>query len=175
VTEASAAAYLTRMKALLVLAVGFVLAGCGSRASTIVVVPSSDRLTWASELGRADSVQDPRLVQRVTHAANESGARVLDVLVLADGGRRVPVVTLESSDPASYMKHHLRGFLKQIDYLEPDGLGFVELVDDHGRFAWSAGRWSNGGMVHPRPDLDQCSPIVHWQPVASPPPPCPAP
>jgi hypothetical protein len=72
------------------------------------------------------------------------------------------------------MKHHLRTFLRRIGYLEPDALAFVELVDDHGRFAWSAGRVRNGGMVHPRADLDQCSPIVHSQLVGAKPPPCPA-
>ncbi len=72
------------------------------------------------------------------------------------------------------MKHRLRGFLERIDYLEPDGLAFVELVDDHGRFAWSVGHWTNGGMVHSRPDLDQCGPVGHSQLVGHKPPPCPA-
>jgi hypothetical protein len=150
------------------------LTGCGGRAAQLVVVPTADRLDWASELGRAQPVPDPALVKRVTAAASDGGARALDVVVLAQGRRRVPVVTLESSDPAAYMKHHLRTFLRRIGYLEPDALAFVELVDDHGRFAWSAGRLRNGGMVHPRPDLDQCSPIGHSQLVGAKPPPCPA-
>jgi hypothetical protein len=71
------------------------------------------------------------------------------------------------------MKHDLRGFLNHIGYFGRH-FAFVELLDEQGRFAWSAGRWSNGGMVHSRPDLDQCSPIVHSQPVGVTPPPCPA-
>jgi hypothetical protein len=74
-------------------------------------------------------VSDPALARRVRAAASDSGARALDVVVLA------------------YMKHRLRTFLWRIGYLEPDALAFVELVDNHGRFAWSAGRLRNGGMV----------------------------
>jgi hypothetical protein len=162
------------MKALLVAMLAFALAGCGGRAAPLVVVPSADRLEWAGELGRAQPVPDPALVKRVEDDASASGARALEVVVLAQGRRRIPVVTLQASDPAAYMKHHLRAFLQRIGYLEPRGLAFVELVDDQGRFAWSAGRFPTGGMVHPRPDLDQCSPIVHSQPVGANPPPCPA-
>lgn len=72
------------------------------------------------------------------------------------------------------MKHDLRGFLDRLGYFDPQGLAFVELLDKHGRFAWSAGRFPNGGMVHPRPDLDQCSPIIHSRPALMTPPPCPA-
>ncbi|MGI8479911.1 MAG: hypothetical protein ACR2M2_08660, partial [Gaiellaceae bacterium] len=101
--------------------------------------------------------------------------RALEVTVLAlSAGRHAPVVTLEAADPAAYMKHGLRGFLDRIGYFKPGALAFVELVDEHGRFAWSAGRFPNGGMVHPRPDLDQCSPIIHSQPALAKPPPCPA-
>jgi hypothetical protein len=140
------------------------------------VVPSSDRLVWAGELGRSTAVSDPALVRKVEKAAKASEARVIDVSVLAlSQGQHVPVVTLESADPASDMKHRLRGFLDRIGYFKPNSLGFVELVDEDGRFAWSAGRFPNGGMVHPRADLDQCSPITHSQPaLRKPPPPCPA-
>ena len=148
------------------------LAGCGGER---IVVPSSDRMVWAGELGRSSAVSDPALVREIEQAANASGARVLDVSVLAlSRGRRVPVVTLESRDPASYMKHGLRGFLDRIGYFERHGLAFVELLDEDGGFAWSAGRFPNGGMVHPRPDLDQCSPISHSQLALVSPPPCPA-
>jgi hypothetical protein len=167
VTRVRAAAYLQRMKALLVAVLAFALAGCGGHGSRVLVVPSGDRLTWASQLGQADAVPDAALVKRVTEAASVSGARALDVAVLAVGKRDVPAVTLESSDPAAYMKHHLRGFLQRIGYFEPDAIAFVELVDERGQFAWSAGRYPGGGMVHPRPDLDQCSPIGHSQLVGS--------
>ena len=152
----------------------------GDRISVVgagrTVVPSSDRMVWAGELGRSSAVSDPALVRKVEEAANASGARAIDVSVLAlSRGQHVPVVTLESADPASYMKHRLRGFLDRIGYFKPNSLGFVELVDADGRFAWSAGRFPNGGMVHARPDLDQCSPVVHSQPhLLKPPPPCPA-
>lgn len=118
---------------------------------------------------------DPALTLRVERAAGASGARLTEVTVLAlRDGRRATAVTLEADDPASYMKHRLRDFLDRIEYFEPRRLAFVELLDEHGRFAWSAGRFRNGGMVHPRPDLDQCSPIFHSQLVGSKPPPCPA-
>ncbi len=162
------------MKGPFVVVLAFVLAGCGGSAAPLVVVPSGDRLEWVGELGRAQVVSDPALVKRVEAAASASGARALEVVVLAQGRRHVPAVTLESSDPAAYMKHRLRGFLQRIGYLESDAPAFVELVDEHGRFAWSAGRFHDGGMVHPRPDLDQCSPIAHSQLVGSKPPPCPA-
>jgi len=162
------------MKGLLVVALAFALAGCGGGGSRVVIVSSGDRLDWASHVGPADSVPDSALVKRVKEAAAASGARVLDVAVLAVGGQLAPAVTLQSSDPAAYMKHHLRGFLQRIGYLESDSVGFVELVDENGRFAWSAGRWDSGGMVHSRPELDQCSPIVHSQLVSHKPPPCPA-
>jgi hypothetical protein len=162
------------MRSLLVVVLVFALAGCGERAKPLVVIPSADRLDWAAQLGRANAVSDPALVRRVEDAASASGARALDVVVLAQGPQHVPVVTLDSSDPASYMKHHLRGFLQRIGYFDADARAFVELVDDRGRFAWSAGRFRNGGMVHPRPDLDECSPIVHSQLVGAEPPPCPA-
>lgn len=137
---------------------------------------SADRLAWASQLGRAYEVRDPLLALKIQRAARASGARALEVTVLAwRGDRRAPAVTLEAADPAAYMKHHLRGFLDEIGFFERDTFAFVELHDEHGRFAWSAGRFRNGGMVHPRPDLDQCSPLTHSQPaLAKPPPPCPA-
>ncbi|MBA3376780.1 MAG: hypothetical protein H0U00_13380 [Actinobacteria bacterium] len=138
-------------------------------------VGSGDRLAWASELGRASEVRDGLLALKVERAARRSGARALEVTVLAlSDGRRVPAVTLEAADPASYMKHQLRGFLERIGYFKPTALAYVELRDEHDRFAWSAGRFANGGMVHPRPDLDQCSPIVHSQLALAKPPPCPA-
>lgn len=149
------------------------LAGCGGAER--VLVPSGDRLAWAGELGSSTPVLDPALVRNVESAAKASGARALDVTVLAlSGDRHVPVVTLESAEPASYMKHHLRGFLESIGYFEPRSLAFVELLDEHGRFAWSAGRFPNGGMVHPRPDLDACSPIIHSQLAGQSVPQCPA-
>jgi len=148
-----------------------------ARGGDILVSPvgSGDRLAWASELGRASVVPDPVLALKIERAAKASGARALEVTVLTlSGGRRVPVVTLEAADAAAYMKHDLRGFLDRIGYFEPGALAFVELRDEHGRFAWSAGRFPNGGMVHPRPDLDQCSPIIHSQLALVKPPPCPA-
>jgi hypothetical protein len=49
-----------------------------------------------------------------------AGARALQVTVLAvSDGRRVPVVTLEAADLASYMRQDLRGFLDAIGYFEP--------------------------------------------------------
>ena len=162
------------VRLLLVVVPALVLAGCARGHSALVIVPSGDRLDWASELGHADAVRDSGLVARVEDAAADSGARVLEVAVLSVGGRSVPAVTLQSSDPAAYMKHDLRGFLERIGYFEPDAIAFVELVDEQGRFAWSAGRFPGGGMVHPRPDLDECSPIVHSQLVSAKPPPCPA-
>jgi len=161
------------MTYLVVLWLVLALAGCGGGAR--VLVPSGDRLAWAGELGSSTPVSDPALVRRVERAAKASGARALDVTVLAlSGDRRVPVVTLESAEPASYMKHHLRGFLEGIGYFEPQSLAFVELLDEYGRFAWSAGRFPNGGMVHPRPDLDACSPIIHSQLAGRSVPKCPA-
>jgi hypothetical protein len=139
------------------------------------VVASSDRTIWATELGTPRAVSDPVLVRKVEEAADASGARAIDMIVFAlSRGQHVPAVTLESADPASYMKHRLRGFLDRIGYFEPNSLAFVELVDEDGRFAWSAGRFGNGGMVHPRPDLDQRSPIAHSQLALQRPPPCPA-
>ena len=173
-TRAQAATYCKKMKLGFVVVAAFALASCGGRAKLLVVVPSADRLDWAVQLGRANAVADPTLVKRIEDAASASGARALDVVVLAQGQRRFPAVTLESSDPAGYMKHRLRGFLQRIGYFEPDAIAFVELVDERGQFAWSAGRYPGGGMVHPRPDLDQCSPIGHSQLVGSKPPPCPA-
>jgi len=123
-----------------------------ARGGGILVSPlgSGDRLAWASELGRASEVEDPVLALKIERAARASGARALEVTVLArNDGRPAPVVTLEAADPAAYMKHDLRGFLDRIGYFEPGALAFVELRDQHGRFAWSAGRFPNGGMVHP--------------------------
>ena len=173
-TRSASAAYLHRMKSLLAVVLAFALAGCGGRAKPLVVVPSADRLDWAAQLGRANAVSDPALVRRIEDAASASGARALDVVVLAQEPSHAPVVTLESSDPAGYMKHHLRSFLQRIGYFEPGAVAFVELVGDRGRFAWSAGRFIGGGMVHSRPDLDLCSPIGHSQLVGAKPPPCPA-
>ncbi len=162
---------------------------CAQTASEIVVFSargddvvvtregSGDRLAWASTLGRASEVQDAVLAQKISRAARASGARLLEVTVLQRrDGRRAPVVTLEASDPASYMKHDLRGFLTEVGFFQSRRLAFVfvELLDEHGRFAWSAGRFPNGGMVHPRADLDQCSPIHHSQLAFQHPPPCPA-
>jgi hypothetical protein len=149
-----------------------VAAGCGGDHA---VVPSPDRMVWAGELGRTTVASDPALVRSVKQAASASGARVLDASVLAlQRGRRVPVVTLQSDDPAACMKHRLRGFLDRIGYFQPDSVAFVELLDDNGEFAWSGGRLANGGMVHSRPDLDSCSPVGHSQLVGAAPPPCPA-
>lgn len=71
------------------------------------------------------------------------------------------------------MKNDLRGFLDDIGFFTRKFV-YVELLDEEGRFAWSAGHFGNGGMVHPRSDLEECSPIVHSQPVGVTYPPCPA-
>lgn len=161
---------------LLASAVVIALAGCGGRSHALVVVPSADRLTWASEFGSTiDPVADPTLVASVQRAARASGAEPLDVTVVAWGTtsrRHAPAVTLEVDDPAAYLKHRLRGFLDRIGY--EDRLGFVEVVDNSGRFVWSAGRFPSGGMVHPRPDLDACGPISHSSLILAVTPPCPA-
>lgn len=139
-------------------------------------MPSSDRVVWASQLGAAVSEsEDPALVRTIESAARESGARIVDVTVLAlNDRRRIPVVTLEADDAASYLKHDLQEFLDRIGYFEPQSLAYVEVLDGDGDFAWSAGRFPNGGMVHPRPDLDACSPIAHSQLIGVEVPPCPA-
>jgi hypothetical protein len=99
------------------------------------MVPSSNRLTWAGELGRVDVVPHPTLAKRVDDAATASGARVLDLTTLSVGEDHEPAVamTLQVSDPAPYMKHRL--LLERMGYFEPDRFAFVELVDDDGRFA----------------------------------------
>ena len=145
--------------------------GPGERPTEMRRAPSSGRLQWAVELGRSTGsatsvVRDPVLVRKIEQAARSSGARAVDVTVLAlSEGGHVPVVTLESAAPAAYMKHRLGGFLEGIGLFDRDALGFVELFDARGRYAWSGGYWRNGGMVGSRPELDQCSPIAHSQPV----------
>jgi hypothetical protein len=58
-------------------------------------VPSSDQLLWSGEVGSTNEVSDVALVRQVEQAANASGARVLDVSVLAvHGATRAPVVTI---------------------------------------------------------------------------------
>jgi hypothetical protein len=163
------------MRVSVVALVAAVAVACGTERPRLVMVPSSNRLTWAGELGRVDAVPHPTLAMRVDDAATASGARVLDLTTLSVGEDYEPAVavTLQVSDPAPYMKHRLHGFLERIRYFEPDRFAFVELVDDDGRFAWAAGRWKNGGMVGSRPELDECSPIVHSQPVSTKPNPCP--
>jgi hypothetical protein len=158
-----------------------VAVGCGSTTHKVVLANvDPTRLAWASELGPADQLAQPRRADRIRAAARASGATPLDVAFLSrvDGGQRrvYPVVTLETAAPAEYLKHGLRGFLRAIGYLAPNsGYGaFVEVVDERGKFVWAAGRFSNGGMVKIRPDLDSCSPIVHSQLVGANPPPCPA-
>ena len=71
------------MKYLVALGLVLALAGCGGQK---VVVPSGDLLAWAGELGRSSPVSDPALVQKVERAASASGARALDVTVLALSG-----------------------------------------------------------------------------------------
>ena len=167
---------------IVVLASSVLLAsGCGSTTHKVVVAnPDLTRLVWASELGPADQLVQPRRAEQIRIAARTSGATPLDVAFLSrlDGGQQrvYPVVTLETNAPAHYLKHGLRGFLKAIGYLTPNsGYGaFVEVVDERGKFVWAAGRFSRGGMVKIRPDLDSCSPIIHSQLVGAHPPPCPA-
>jgi hypothetical protein len=140
-----------------------VLVGCGGHR-TVVASPANDRVVWARELGTYRDASDPELLQKVEAAASASGARLLDVRVLAlSQGQHVPVVTLEAADSVLYLRQNLQGFLNRIGYFEPDALAFVELLEEDGHFAWAAGRFPNGGMVHTRPDLDQWSPIAHWQ------------
>jgi hypothetical protein len=151
--------------------------GCGRGASHEIVVQSPDRLLWAAELKHPGVVSDPQLVNKIREAAKASGARVLDVTVLSlSGDRHAPVLTLQSNDPASYMKHHFLGFLQQTGFTTPTPrrAWFVELVDGDGKFAWSAGHVGNTGMLHIRPDLDSCSPVVHSRPFGAKYPPCPA-
>lgn len=81
------------MRHFVILGLVLALTGCGGEQ---LVMPSSDRLAWASELGRASEVSDPALVEKVRRTARASGARVVDVTVLSlSEGRHVPVVTLE--------------------------------------------------------------------------------
>jgi hypothetical protein len=149
-------------------------AGCGG-SSEQLVVQSPDRLQWAALFANLTAVPDPKLVSEIEDAAKTSGARTLDVTVVSTPrGRHVPVVTLESDDPASYMKHSLRGFLDEIGTTRNDWVGFVELVDGDGHFAWSSGRVGNTGMLHVRHDLDSCSPVHHSSPSGVTYPPCPA-
>ena len=149
------------------------LAGCGSQ--TNVVIPSADRLDWTSQLGKFSVATDPALVARVRNAARDSGAKALEVdVVTVHGAGNAPVVTLQSSDPVSYLKREMRRFLGRIGVWAVERPYFVELVDGRGQFAWSAGRFPRGGMVPPRPDLDACSPIQHGGIADTQPPPCPA-
>jgi hypothetical protein len=130
------------------------ISGCGGGSGDEVVVQSPDRLLWAAELKHPGVVSDPQLVKKISEAATASGARVLDVTVLSlRGDRHAPVVTLQSDDPASYMKHHLLGFLKQAGFTSPHLVRFVELVDGDGKFAWSAGHVGN---------LGSCTSVRTW-------------
>jgi hypothetical protein len=100
---------------------------------------------------------------------------VLDISVLVlQRGQHVPVVTLQSDDPASYMRHRLLGFLDRIGFTKFGSVAFVELLDGDGRFAWSGGRLRNAGMVHVRPELELCSPVILSRPALVKYPPCPA-
>jgi hypothetical protein len=149
--------------------------GCGG-GNEQQVVQSPDRLAWAALFPAGLSVaSDPTIVAKIKDAAKASGARLLDVSVVSTlHGRHVPVVTLESDDPASYMKHNLRGFLRDIGATKNPWMGFVELVDGDGGFAWSAGRVGSTGMVHVRREFELCNPLLHSSPVGVTYPPCPA-
>ena len=149
-------------------------AGCGG-SSEQLVAQSPDRLAWAALFRNLTVASDPDLVSQVEDAATTSGARILDVTVVSTPrGRHVPVVTLESDDRPSYMKHNLLGFLTDIGSTEEGWVGFVELVDGGGHFAWSSGRVGNTGMLHVLPALDSCSPISHSSPRGVTYPPCPS-
>lgn len=177
------------IRSVLILAMALGLAGCGGEPQ---VKPSIDaafdararngRLHWLVNLERRSEqsvreTSDPGLVRKVERAVRASGARTLDVTVLAlSEGEHAPVVTLESAEPASYMKHDLLGLIKEIESLRREGVWYIELLDEQGRFAWLGGRWwPSGGTTGARPDLERCSPWGGRLTTRTPPPPsCPA-
>jgi hypothetical protein len=113
-------------------------------------------------------------------AAKESGARVMELRVVQPEHLAL-AITLEVSNPADYLRHHLSTVLDAIpspsDH-EYDGL-YVLVVDQKGKFVWlSAATVSDtisGGSGGARPDLAGCDPVPRFGTMTdSAPPPCPA-
>lgn len=168
------------MRTLIAVAIAaLALAGCGGAEQTIVV-PSGDRMSFAGQVGRLEASSDTALMKKVEVAAVATRTSLLDVTVLETRqGQHVLVATIQSDDPASYMKHELIGFLDRMEWFKPE-FTFVELLDGDGRPAWSAGQGHRGygvGPLNVRPDLVSCNPVGRHGAVEIwrvDPPPCPA-
>jgi hypothetical protein len=155
----------------------FVAAGCGGGSTSVVVTSTPMQLEWASLLGAVEPSDSPIVAATIRREAAATGAKVLDVTMLASrrGGAVAlyPAVILQANDPAAYLKHRLKPFLDAIHYGRRSA--YVEVVDAKGALAWEAGAAGTTGMVHIRPDLDACSPIQHGHlATRTAPPACPA-
>jgi hypothetical protein len=163
------------------LAIVFVLilvaAGCGGTSTTVIVASSPMELQWASLLGEVEQANKPTVAATIRREAAATGAKVIDVTILASrqggGAELYPAVTLQTSEPAAYLKHRLMPFLNAIRYGRRSA--YVKVVDAQGAFAWEGGRAGTTGMLHFRPDLEECGPIEHSHyATLTPPPACPA-
>jgi hypothetical protein len=121
--------------------------------------------------------QEQTLVKAIRAAATASGAEVVRLEVHRPYGVAV-ALSLETNEPADFLKTKLRRLLDGLDRHRPriEGL-YLGVLDDSGRLVLEWASWTRNpaGSYWVRHDLTNCSPIEQSAPPGTEPPPdCPA-
>jgi hypothetical protein len=142
-----------RLAGLLVLAA--VTAGCGHHAAAIPrlarVPPTALGRSFLVDLSGKPSRHYVRLIRREALAAR---AEPVDVRAVPGGA----AATLAVSDPASFLKHRLRGFLDRTLFAHRQN-AYLRIVDGRGASVLEWSVTGPHGSLWIRPSLLRCSPI----------------
>ncbi len=128
----------------------------------------SGRITGSVKVGSPISfAKELAFARRLISTVHEDGARVVSLTLARPVGLAV-TITIETDQPASFLKHDRERILSMLDaraFPLPD----VQVVDQKGEKVLE-----NGGSYWVRPSLADCSPIIPWGILNSRPKPCPA-
>lgn len=110
--------------------------------------------------------QATALRRKVLTAVAASGATLIRLTI-----RPAPDLVVATSTPAAYLKHRLGNVLQVVR--SGRDASFVEVVNRKAAKIFEFSYVPGEGSLYVRPDLDQCSPVMHSELQGNPPPPCP--
>lgn len=115
------------------------------------------------------------LARKLVAAAERDGAAVTSLMLYRSSGSAL-ALTIETPEPAAYLKHDLTRALRVAEPpASPLAGSYLRVLDEEGKQALIT--WSVTGVegaVGVAPKLEGCSPIVHSEPYGYRPRPCPA-
>ena len=110
--------------------------------------------------------QATALRRKVLTAVAASGATLIRLTI-----RPAPDLVVATATPAAYLKHRLGNVLQVVR--SGRDASFVEVVNRKGAKIFEFSYVPGEGSLYVRPNLDQCSPVMHSELQGNPPPPCP--